>query len=170
MSPPAKQAFDHFMANTTITVDVAGCDGTCSTKVRGPGITLYDCKTQSWPLTSELLHSKDATWGSGPNLQLGDMPTFATSIFDTGIVPGYVGPETMALLVARANYQNCSGQYTETICYLQSAIVEYEVTIEGRHLSFSQFGNSGRVINIVSKSFTKKSQNLYLMTIDSEGQ
>ena len=47
-----------------IELDVTDCDGVCSGRVRGPGMVKTNCTSKTWPITPEILHSPNASWGT----------------------------------------------------------------------------------------------------------
>jgi hypothetical protein len=154
-SPAALEVCTEWMHKDAITIPLLDCDGVCSTKITGPGILETNRTTKTWPITSEMLQSSNA---SCKNL-LGMIPseTFAnyTQQFLGGTWKGFdvsygvkeyslpifeISVDTMhelgkpggaQLTVGRANYFNLSGYYIQTISTLVPAIVKYEISITG---------------------------------------
>ncbi|KAH9845146.1 hypothetical protein Tdes44962_MAKER06790 [Teratosphaeria destructans] len=133
---------EDWTAQTPISLAVnPPCKGTCATTVRGPGVTKATCSTKTWPITYEMYHDPNATWGEWP-MPVSLDPTAPTNpVFQVVLGPHKDGPsnpvpqEAAVTIIGSISIFNSSGKFEETKCYWVPAILEYDVV----------FGNDGHV-------------------------
>ena len=136
------QVFEDWLHQTPFSISFSPpCDGTCVAKIKGPGVAKTNCSSSIWPITYEMMHSRNATWGpwSGKILEWSGIynPVF-TSILEThALHPGSwsLSSEAGILEIGMVEIFNLSGQYTQTSCAFVPAVREYTVA----------FNNSGNV-------------------------
>lgn len=117
---------------------ITGCEGTCSAKVRAPGLQLWNCdstihhKNYSKPLSAE----------DEKLFKIGKVAPEDRAVFALGF--GSVnGTTTEGLLFSstlsdESVTKSCVGNQNVTVCYLLSAIAEYDVVITNGTISFPE--------------------------------
>jgi hypothetical protein len=149
-------------ANDAPIRSTARCAGLCTMTVRAPGAAKHGCVTKQWAINETILTEPDSSWGSGYDGYMPSKPLMFVGFFS--FTPGMpmttgAGPEDVVLTVGRADIQGFDGAYTETNCSLRSAVVEYDVILEGHDLSFAAPPSSGRVIALANNTFVNGSSN-----------
>lgn len=132
-------------------IDASGCEGKCATIIQALGVMIHSCSAQSWPISCEMLHNRTAFWGDSILTPGKYMPVFKTSLLDVSTEPGYVGAETMALVIGITEFRNCTGAYVLTTCVLESAIMEYDVSLDGGTVDFVRSLGDAKMGAIVSR-------------------
>ena len=146
--------------NHPMDIDVTGCEGegVCSGTVRGPGMVKTNCTTRTWPITSEILHSPNASWGTWKGVDSSQikgvvfnvLPQFEIELLALGD-PGQ--PDGAYVRVGRMNYFDLEGEYIQESCYLVPAILDYNISIEDRQVTLGahklvDFANNTAAINV----------------------
>ena len=136
------QVFEDWLHQTPFSISFSPpCDGTCVAKIKGPGVAKTNCSSSIWPITYEMMHSRNATWGpwSGkiPEFLGIQNPIFISLLQTHSLFPGSWSllSEAGILEIGMVETFNQSGQYTQTWCALVPAVREYMVA----------FNNSGNV-------------------------
>ncbi|KAK4963732.1 hypothetical protein LTR10_001363 [Elasticomyces elasticus] len=159
-----------------IVLDVQMCNGTCATTLRAPGITKLNCSSQTWPISNEMYHDSNATWGSfyhgwddsyhattnplfsikvvyrttkvRPNSSVVAIGTGVLSIHqsDDGTLTG------TPLYLAIEILLNITGEYVYNACYYLPAILEYDVSITGKEVTIPDNPNQGRLVNVANNT------------------
>ncbi|KAF7193218.1 hypothetical protein HII31_05444 [Pseudocercospora fuligena] len=161
-SDEAAPAISSYTYNSSIVANITGCSerATCRTQVRGPGLVIQNCSSETWPLDrNTLLHNRTATWGPGGEKRVAPMPLFNTQFEETSVRKNnFTGPEELELRVGIANYTNCSGSYVQKYCSLISAILEYDVMVTSTNVvSFASPANTAKLISLANNTFINSS-------------
>ena len=105
----------------------------------------------------------NATWGGwtsvapdgagDPNLLVRNNPAFYVNLMpgQANYPPG-ADREGAYLQVGLANWDHFNGSYVQTNCWLYSAIVEYDVTIEDSVISLDGSPNQGRLVRLANNT------------------
>ncbi|KAF7185182.1 hypothetical protein HII31_13457 [Pseudocercospora fuligena] len=157
-----------FVYNTTITANITGCNyGTCVATIHGPGVTVQNCSSKSWPLSrNDILNNKTAAWGPD-----GAMPLFTTRFKEVSMYPPYSGPEIVELQIGMANWSDCEGAFTLKACTLAPAILEYHIQIQhnpnrtGNTITFTKPPSQARLVALANNTHVNASQSPVPMTI-----
>jgi hypothetical protein len=103
----------------------------CLGSILAPGITKQSCSSHSWPITSEMLHSPNATWGPGKD-RYANHTSSPLPLFTVDVIRNYEQVSEAAIAtVGYASWHNWEGSFTETKCTLVPAVMEYDVSIDG---------------------------------------
>jgi hypothetical protein len=122
-----------------------------------------NCTSKTWPITPAMTRSFNATWGGwtsvapdgagDPNLLVRSNPAFYVQLMagEDNYPPG-ADREGAWLQVGLANWDHFKGSYDQTTCWLYSAIVEYDVTMEGNFISLDDSPNQGRLVRLANNT------------------
>ena len=144
--------------NKPITVD-SYCNGTCHTKIHGPGYALQSCWDQSWAINRTILTNPNATWGIGNPFSdehghagaMSGHPLVYSTVFPTwNACDAQDGREPLLLSTGIANYDDCDGHFTFTNCTYLPAVLEYDVTLTGNVLTYQQPTEDSRVLALAN--------------------
>ena len=139
-SPAALEVCVAWMHKDPIMIPLLNCDGVCSTKITGPGILETNRTTKTWPITSEMLQSANASWGTWKGFDESyGVKEYNLPVFEINVEPMHETskPGGAQLTVGRANYFNLSGYYIQTISALVPAIVEYQISVTDRDVAIN---------------------------------
>lgn len=137
----------------SVSTPLRGCIG----KAKGPGMTQHNCNTVDWPITYDMFHDANATWGGEAATILDDIvltnPYFQMSFvpYDLGDDSSTLG-ETASLHVGMIHIFNSTGKYSQATCRLVPAILEYDVlfTSEG-HIEILP-DSSGELVSLMNNT------------------
>lgn len=139
------------------------CEGSCVMKVHAPGLQSRDCVTKRWELNESTLVDPNSSWGSQYVGAMPSRPALFSNVF--ALSPGTplskrAGPEELILIVGRLDVKASNGgAYIETNCTLRSAIVEYDIVMRGRDITFAAPPGSGDIIGLTENTFVDLSLN-----------
>jgi hypothetical protein len=156
-SPHSLDVVRGWMHKDPMMIDVNGCDeGVCTGTVQGPGVVKRNCTSRTWPITSEMLHSANATWGRWKGLDLNNpgLVIYTLPFFEVFVLPLHYAhqPGGAHLTVGRVNFFDLNGEYMETRCLLIPAIVEHDISIKGRQVTLSTQENQGRIVDLANNT------------------
>lgn len=155
-SPHSLDVVRGWMHKDPIMMDVKGCDGVCTGTVQGPGVVKSNCTSKVWPITREMLHSPNATWGSWKGLDLNNpgLVLYSLPFFQVFVLPLRYAhqPGGAHLTVGSVSFFDLEGEYTQTRCSLIPAIVEHDISIEGRQVTLSTQENQGRIVDLANNT------------------
>ena len=160
-SDAAAEVFKGF-ANEAAIRSTSKCDGSCAMKVQAPGVSKRNCVTKHWPINESMLFEPSSSWGSGYDGSTSSKPLMFVGFFS--FTPGTpmalgAGPEDVMLTVGRTDVKNFKGAYIETNCSLRSAIVDYDIILDGHVIDFASPPGSGGVIALANNTFLNTSSN-----------
>ena len=164
LSDAVTTIFDDWQHNIPMQLE---CPGKCVAKVRGPGVAMQSCTSRIWPLTSEMLHDPNATWGSQGYVSHNDLssePMHTLPIFNvllqTSKWPSKpsLEPEAALLYTGIATWSDFKGQYVERECRLEPAILEYDIIVEADQISIPRLHSQGRLIALANNTVMANKQ------------
>jgi hypothetical protein len=127
-----------------------------------------------------MIHNVSASWGTWKstsrdpgikNATQTSNPAFYVNLIN-GQVPGYppdAKREGAYLTVGIAHWVNWEGAYVETSCWLNPAVVEYDVIIKDNTIDFDGTSNQGRLVSLANNTApanVNDTQKLQMTTID----
>ncbi|KAK3630678.1 hypothetical protein LTR22_021373 [Elasticomyces elasticus] len=145
-----------------IVLDVQRCNGTCATTLRALGITLLNCSSQTWPISNEMYHDSNATWGSfyhgwDDGYQATTNPLFSIKLSyrTTKVRPNssVVAIGTGFLSMHQSENGTLAGEYVYNACYYLPAILEYDVVITGKEVTIPDEPNQGRLVSVANNTW-----------------
>ena len=151
-TPTAIAIGDAHVRNVPIK-STATCNGTCVTKVRGPGLALDNCQSQTWPISENMLRDPLSTWGQPfepSQLPTAQQPILISYVGPTVFCPS--GREPQWITTGFAEYQNCEGQFTLRNCTFFPAVVEYDVEVKDSTIDLISPSETPAVIAIANDS------------------
>ncbi|KAK5697491.1 hypothetical protein LTR97_007629 [Elasticomyces elasticus] len=177
MNEGALQVSEDWKENAPIIADVQPCNGTCTAIVRAPGVTLSKCSSTTWSVTEEDMLDGNATWGPWRSydsvndfvgnpmfyVRLGYLPVHTpqrsqVAALETGMLQWWYENNNLTFV----------GSYVDTICYYSPAILEYEVSIQGKRFTIVKSGKTISIANnTVSFNADLAFSQIQLNTIDA---
>ncbi|KAK5681425.1 hypothetical protein LTS10_005955 [Elasticomyces elasticus] len=150
LSYGAMQVSEDWKNKVPIELNVQPCNGTCATTVRAPGVSLSNCSSTTWTLVEEDLYDVNATWGTWRSYDSAtDMfgnPMFYVRL---GYLPIHTpqGSEIASIETGMLQWwyledDTFVGEYVATVCYYTPAILEYDVSIQGKQLTIIKRGRT----------------------------
>jgi hypothetical protein len=130
-----------------IDIDVTGCEGVCSGTVRGPVMVKTNCTTRTWPITSKILHSPNASWGTWKGVDSSQvkgvvfnvLPQFEIKLLALGDAGK---PDGAWLQVGRVNYFDLEGGYIQEACYFDQ---EFSETYAAQRAGYGRRPRKGHI-------------------------
>lgn len=128
------------------------CDGACHATIFAPGVKKEKCTSQTWPITYEMMHSHNTSWGPwDPKHSRGGV--IRLPIFYVEVSRNYrQKSESAKVKTGVANWQDWQGSYIQTECFLVPAILEYDVRIENRTVSLESNAASARFVRLANNT------------------
>lgn len=127
------------------------CDGACHTTVHAPGVTIQECSSRTWPITYEMLHSANTSWGPWGQ-EHGD-EVVRLPIFYVKVTRNYhQESEAAKVTTGVARWQDWQGSYVQTDCIIVPAILEYDVRIENSTVSLESDAASARFVRLANNT------------------
>jgi len=142
------------------------CNGDCTGRVVGPGVTKTNCTSWTWPITEHMFFDPNATWGSNSDVfysstrwdVIPQHPTFYVGLrnhilgLDTDI--DSTQSEAARLSVGLIRLFDNHGNYTETTCQLLPAVLEYDVNVNSAGVVSMQYGlgSSGDLVALANNT------------------
>ncbi|KAK3615803.1 hypothetical protein LTR56_026366 [Elasticomyces elasticus] len=160
-SDVSAQVSTQWAEKAPIVLDVQRCNGTCATTLRAPGTTELNCSSQTWPISNEMYHDSNATWGSfyhgwDDSYHATTNPLFSIKVVyrTTKVRPNssVVAIGTGVLSIHQSDDGTLTGEYVYNACYYLPAILEYDVFITGKEVMIPDSPNQGRLVSVANNT------------------
>ncbi|KAK5170631.1 uncharacterized protein LTR77_005220 [Saxophila tyrrhenica] len=144
-SDEATRVFNDFMDEAPMMTNFTGCHqgSKCTGTIRAPGVTASHCNHTTWPITPEMLHSANASWGTVHKVQNNNgslehmgisksiqNPIFTIETFVMVTTDDESLPEGMGVTTGIAGWTHLNGHFVLRDCALTPSILEYDVTFD----------------------------------------
>ena len=159
----AAGVFLDYLHGDPMHLNSSGCSGQCQAQVYAPGVVMRNCSTKTWPILPRMLRDFNASWGPWKSYTEQNGGVYARlPIYSTALAPprGETLHETTILTVGLASWFNRSGEYRETVCELVSAVVRYNIIVEGDTIDLPNLPGQGQFVsyaNITNSPFNQPS-------------
>lgn len=142
-----------YARGTPITAGVKGCSGTCNATVRAPALALDHCQSTllyinyTEPLSPEEERVSNLT----------QMAPYDRTVFSVGVasLKGTGAGEQLILETALPDKEiikTCAGRLNHTLCYLVSAVAEYDILINGETITFPTPPNEPNIVRVAKNT------------------